>query len=91
MAADPTPNEPDDGPLANEPDDGPIALADRWWWSSTLSLGLGIVVVVLQVQSLTSGSAVWLNWVVAALGTAAALYGLVGLLRAYAKVRSESA
>ena len=80
-----------DNPAPNEPDDGPIALSDRWWWSPTLCLVVGIVVVVWQVSSLTSSSGLWLNWLVAALGTASALYGLVTLVRAYAKVRSESA
>lgn len=70
-------------------DDAPISLQDRWWWSPTLSLGVGIVMVMLQVGSLGDGG-VWLNWVVAAVGAVLAVTGLVRLVRAYTKVRAAS-
>lgn len=69
-------------------ENAPILLQDRWWWSSTLSLVLGGVITVMQVQALQNGG-VWLNWLVAAVGTAVAGSGLVRLLRAYAKARSQ--
>lgn len=67
----------------------PILLQDRWWWSPTLSLVLGGVITAMQVSALRNGG-VWLNWLVAAVGTAVAVSGLVRLLRAYAKVRSTA-
>ena len=67
----------------------PILLQDRWWWSPTLSLVLGGVITAMQVSALRTGG-VWLNWLVAAIGTAVAISGLVRLLRAYAKVRSRT-
>ncbi|WNB84307.1 hypothetical protein [Cellulomonas sp. ATA003] len=36
-----------------------------------------------QVGALRSDDPIWLNWVVAALGAVAVLYGAVALLRAY--------
>lgn len=81
MADDETPPETED--------DTQIRLQDRWWWSATLSLVLGIVIVMLQFPSLQTGG-VWLNWVVAVIGAAVAVFGLVRLIRAYQVVRSES-
>ena len=78
-----------DDPIPPETDDAPMALQDRWWWSPTLSLVLGVVIVGMQWPSLRTGG-VWLNWVVGALGAVVAVFGLVRLLRAYAKVRSVS-
>jgi hypothetical protein len=67
----------------------PILLQDRWWWSPTLSLVLGSVIAAMQVSALRTGG-VWLNWLVAAIGAAVAVSGLVRLLRAYARVRSTT-
>ena len=50
---------------------------------------LGGVITAMQVSALRTGG-VWLNWLVAAIGTAVAVSGLVRLLRAYAKVRSST-
>lgn len=88
------PDVPDltDGEVAElgTPDSAaPILLQDRWWWSPTLSLVLGAVITAMQVSALRNGG-VWLNWLVAAIGTAVAVSGLVRLLRAYAKVRSTT-
>ncbi|WP_298457601.1 hypothetical protein [uncultured Cellulomonas sp.] len=59
------------------------ALRDRWWWSPTLALVIGAVVVGYQLDALRGPDPVWLNWLVAGLGLAAAGYGIVTLLRAY--------
>jgi len=83
------PDDADTTDLDEPGSEAPVLLQDRWWWSPTLSLVLGGVITVMQVQALLDGG-VWLNWLVAAVGTAVAAFGLVRLLRAYAKIRSQA-
>ena len=59
------------------------ALRDRWWWSPTLSIVVGAVVIGYQWEVLTGPDPLWASWVVAALGLAVAVWGAVRLLRAY--------
>ena len=71
-------------PTAPRPDDSTgTAVRDRWWWSPTLAIVIGGVVIGYQVEALRGPNPLVLNWVVAALGLAVAVYGAVGLLRAY--------
>jgi len=76
----PTPREPVAEPVA---DDRPTALRDRWWWSPVLSIVVGLVVIGYQWEQLTGPGGISLNWVVAAIGAAVALTGVVRLVRAY--------
>jgi len=74
---------------ATEPaDDAPISVRDRWWWSSAMSIVVGAVVVGFQWDSLTGPHGLWANWLVAAIGLAVGISGLVRLGRAY---RAQSA
>ena len=59
------------------------SLRDRWWWSPTLSIVVGAVVIGYQLEAIRGPNPLWMNWVVAGLGLAVAVYGLVGLLRAH--------
>jgi len=61
---------------------GPTALRDRWWWSPTLSIVIGLVVVGYQLDPLRGANPLWGNWVVAALGLGVAVWGVVRLVRA---------
>ena len=58
------------------------ALRDRWWWSPTLSIVIGLVVIGYQLDPLRGGDAVWGNWLVAGLGAALAVWGAVRLAQA---------
>ncbi|GAA2723537.1 hypothetical protein [Cellulomonas aerilata] len=74
-------------PDATSPrDDAPgpgQGLRDTWWWSPTLALVVGLVVVGYQLPSLRSPEPLWISWVVAGVGAVVALVGLAQLLRAY--------
>ncbi len=58
------------------------ALRDRWWWSPTLSIVIGLVVIGYQLDPLRGDNPLWGNWLVAALGAAVAVWGAVRLVRA---------
>jgi ABC-type uncharacterized transport system permease subunit len=64
-------------------DDVPATVRDNWWWSPAVALVIGVVVVMLQAQSLTGSGGHLLNWVVAGLGVALAASGVVRLVREY--------
>jgi len=64
-------------------EDAPVSVRDRWWWSSVMSIVVGVVVVGFQWESLTGPRGLWANWLVAAIGLAVATSGLVRLARAY--------
>lgn len=66
-------------------DDAPATVRDNWWWSPAVALVIGVVVVMLQAQSLTGSGGHLLNWVVAGLGVALAASGVVRLVREYAR------
>lgn len=68
-------------PRPAEPVTG-TALRDRWWWSPTLSIVIGLVVIGYQLEPLRGPDAIWGNWVVAGLGLAVAVWGAVRLVRA---------
>jgi hypothetical protein len=68
---------------------GPTALGDRWWWSPTLSIVIGAVVIGYQLEAIRGPNPLALNWVVAGLGLAVAVYGAVGLLRAHRARRTR--
>ncbi|WP_129337132.1 hypothetical protein [Cellulomonas endophytica] len=61
---------------------GGTALRDRWWWSATLWLVLGLAVIGYQVEPLRGTNPLWANWLVAGLGLLVAAYGGVRLVRA---------
>ncbi|WP_129337304.1 hypothetical protein [Cellulomonas endophytica] len=65
-----------------DPGSGGTALRDRWWWSPTLWLVLGLAVAGYQVEPLRGTSALWANWLIAGLGLLVAVYGAVRLVRA---------
>ena len=71
-----------DAAATDSPTSG-TSLRDRWWWSPTFAVVVGLVVVGYQLGPIRGGDALWLNWLVAALGLGVAVYGAVGLLRAY--------
>lgn len=83
----PTDNEPTGHEATDEPDaahqDAPATVRDNWWWSPGVALVIGVVVVMLQWQSLTGAGGHLLNWVVAGLGAALAASGVVRLVRDY--------
>ena len=64
-------------------DNAPATVRDNWWWSPAVALVIGVVVVMLQAQSLTGSGGHLLNWVVAGLGVALAASGVVRLAREY--------
>ncbi|HEY8719340.1 hypothetical protein [Pengzhenrongella sp.] len=75
---------PSDEPESTEPDqDAPTSVRDSWWWSPTVSIIIGIVIVSFQASPIRSGDGFWLNWVVAGLGIALSASGVVRLVRAY--------
>ena len=74
------PTRPPAGPASAAA--GPTALRDRWWWSPTLSIVIGLVVIGYQLEPLRGPDALWGNWLVAALGAAVSVWGVVRLVRA---------
>ena len=71
-------------PAEQHPDAAPsTGLRDRWWWSPTLSIVLGAVVIGYQLDAIRGPNPLWMNWVVAALGLAVVVHGGVRLLRAH--------
>lgn len=81
--ADPTPSastSPSSDPTTS-PSSG-TALRDRWWWSPTLSIVIGLVVIGYQLDPLRGDNPLWGNWLVALLGAAVAGWGAVRLVRA---------
>ena len=70
-------------PAPGSPPPTGTALRDRWWWSPTLSIVIGLVVIGYQLEPLQGSNPLWGNWVVAALGLAVAVYGGVRLLHAH--------
>jgi hypothetical protein len=71
-----------DAPSAEAPP-ASTALRDRWWWSPTLMIVVGLVVIGYQLEPLRSSNAVWGNWAVAALGLVVVVHGAVQLHRAH--------
>ena len=66
------------------PDAAPsTALRDRWWWSPTLSIVIGAVVIGYQVEAIRGPDPIWMNWVVAGLGLVVVVHGAVRLLQAH--------
>ncbi|HEY3547493.1 MAG TPA: hypothetical protein VGK17_15585 [Propionicimonas sp.] len=91
----------DDSPKpADAPDDpampettwaGNQPLSGRWWWSPALMLVVGVVVTGYQTGPIRSGNGIVLNWVMAVIGVAVAVAGLVSLRRAHAEHRAAEA
>jgi amino acid transporter len=76
---------PRDEPQPTEPegDDAPTSIRDNWWWSPSIGIVIGVVVVLFQVGPIRDTGGIWLNWVVAGLGIALAATSLARLVRAY--------
>jgi hypothetical protein len=83
----PTETEPADVEATDQPDgpqqDAPATARDKWWWSPAVALVMGVVIVTLRWSSLTGTGGNLLNWVVAGLGAAVAVSGVVRLVRDY--------
>jgi hypothetical protein len=62
--------------------DAPESPRSRWWFSPMLQVVAGSAVVALQAGPIGSGSANWLNWLVAAAGLAVLGYGAWSWFRA---------
>jgi amino acid transporter len=78
----PEKNPSDESERTESAANGPTSGQHSWWWSPTVAIVIGIVVITFQVGPLTAGG-LWLNWVVAALGIVLAANGVVRLVRAY--------
>ena len=84
-------DEPDETEAEAETEaDAPAApsVRDRWWWSPTLNIVAGCGVVAYQWEPITQSKAIFLTWVIAAVGAAVAVVGLVRLVRAYPRSSS---
>jgi len=79
-----------DEPEPAEESPAPATLRDRWWWSPTLNMLAGGGVVAYQWGPITQSKAIPLTWVVAAIGVAVALVGLVRLVRAYPRPSADA-
>ena len=66
------------------------SLDARWWWSSSLPVIVGLVVIGYQVSAFADGVGTWANGAMIALGGAVALWGLAGLRKDYAAHRAAS-
>ncbi|QTE27846.1 hypothetical protein [Pengzhenrongella sicca] len=76
--------ESTDTPETTEPAEEPaIRAQDRWWWSPTMSLVAGAVVIGFQGDSIFGPDGIFLNRLVAAIGLVVAVSGLVRLVRAF--------
>lgn len=67
---------------------GPASPRDRWWWTGTYRGVLGALVVGFQVPLIRAGDATTANWLVGAVGAAAAVWGAVIVVQAYREQRS---
>lgn len=85
-----TPTEPSSAePATTEPTateqtaTGPSrSLTNRWWWQSAVIVVAGLAVIGFQWDVIGPGQANAGNWVMAAVGAAAVLFGLWDLRRA---------
>lgn len=85
MATDPV-QDPTASDPAREPGTtwaGNRSLDTRWWWSPTLMIVVGIAVIWYQFGAINGDGAIWMNWVLVAIGGAVGVAGLVSLARAY--------
>jgi hypothetical protein len=71
------PRPPDRGAAASG-----TGLGDRWWWSPTLAIAVGLLMVAYQLPVLRGPDPLWISWAVAAVGAVLALVGGVRLARA---------
>ena len=67
---------------------GNRSLDSRWWWSPALWIVVGACVIGYQSGPIRSGEAIFLNWVMVAVGAAVAVAGLISLKRAHAQQRA---
>lgn len=82
------PAAPRTGPESQAPDEesptgGFAAPGSRWWWTGAYRGVLGALVVGFQAPEIMSGEAHVMNWLVGALGAAAAVWGVVLVAQAY--------
>lgn len=69
----------------DSPDESAQPLHARWWWSASLPLIVGVVVIGFQISAYRDGGGMWLNAVMIVVGAAVAISGLVGLKKAHAE------
>ncbi len=77
-------------PPADSPGTPSRSLDARWWWSSSLPVIVGLVVIGYQVSAFTDGVGTWANGAMIALGAGVALWGLAGLRRDHAARRAAT-
>ncbi|MGV8966136.1 MAG: hypothetical protein ACOH2F_07635 [Cellulomonas sp.] len=75
-------DEPESTSTPDDAEEPKSSVRDNWWWTPAFEIVAGVAVVAFQWGSITQ-SGVWLNWVVAAVGGALAVYGAVQLYRSY--------
>lgn len=86
---------PQPGPSSEPPSPGSgrssglVAPRDRWWWTGAYRGVLGAIVVAFQAPEIMSGNASVANWLVGALGAAAAVWGAILVAQAYRDLGSS--
>lgn len=97
MPATPADHSPDDAAPADRDGASNLTFAgnrsldSRWWWSPTLMIVVGAVVIGYQFGAILGEGGIWLNWVMVAVAAGVAIAGLVSLKRAYAAERATRA
>ncbi|NTW41413.1 MAG: hypothetical protein HGA44_16305 [Cellulomonadaceae bacterium] len=72
----PQPTEPERRTWAgNKP------LDTRWWWSASLMIVVGLVVIGYQAKVLMAGTGIALNWVMVVIGAVVVGWGVVDLIK----------